>query len=297
MEKDVLVTGAGGFLGGVIVKGLIEEGFPVIGLYHNSNSKDGRQIIGDLFLPETFKEVMSFNIGCIVHAAAVIPQQFSGQEAEQAANRNLMMDKNIIQLCDEKKIHLVFLSSSSVYGLDFNTRRREDSLTDPIGPYAKAKLVSEQATMEALGLNRANILRLTSPYGPRQRIRNVLQIFIERAISNEELFFHGTGSRTQDFISALDIARAVACCIREQKGGIFNIAGGNPVSMKELARIIVRNTPGSKSNVLPAGVPDPQENYRANFDISKAKKELGWEPIISVEEGIRRQIEFLRKGR
>lgn len=296
MEKDVLVTGAGGFLGSYLLKGLLKEGFKVIGLYHNGISNDRMQIIGDLLSPETFERVMSLNIGCIVHAAAVIPQQFLGQEAEDAAKKNLMMDKKVIELCNEKKIHLVFLSSSSVYGLKFNTPRREDSLVDPMGPYAKAKLVSEETAVKALGLNRTHILRLTSPYGPGQKAKNVLQIFIERAISQEDLFFHGTGNRTQDFISALDITRAVACCIMQKGEGIFNIAGGNPISMKELAQIIIRNSPGCKSKLLPAGIPDLQEEFRANFDISKAKKDLGWEPILSLEDGIKQQIEFF-KGR
>jgi nucleoside-diphosphate-sugar epimerase len=294
MESSILVTGAGGFLGSYIVKGLREEGVSVIGLYHRNVSNNNRKIQGDLLSSSTLEMLKKLNIHCVVHCAALIPKKFIGEEAEDAARKNLSMDENVIALCERMGMSLIFLSSSSVYGLDFTTIRRENSSTCPEGPYAEAKLLSEKAAIKTLGINKVNILRLSAPYGPGQKADTVLKTFLERAISNENLFYYGTGSRTQDFTFVADVAQGVICCIYKRQGGIFNIAGRNPVSMKELAKIIVRNTPGCKSNILPAGVPDAQENYRANFGISKAERELGWRPKIKLENGIRQWAHFLR---
>jgi nucleoside-diphosphate-sugar epimerase len=148
-----------------------------------------------------------------------------------------------------------------------------------------------------LGINRATILRISAPYGPGQRNRTVLRIFIERAISSMDLLYFGTGDRTQDFTSATDVAQAVICSIRRKRGGVFNIAGGNPISMKELAKLVVKCVSGCRSKIVPAGVPDSQESYRADFEILKAKRELGWAPQISLTEGVKQWIGFLRQAR
>ena len=292
---DVLVTGAGGFLGGAIQRGLIYEGFSAIGSYHHAPRKEG--LAADLLRPSGVRVFEDLHAELIIHCAAVIPEAFSGKGAQEAAEKNLLIDRNIIEFCAGRNMHLLFCSSSSVYGLHFDGIRTEDARPDPVGPYAEAKLMSERLAIERLGADRVSIFRINAPYGLGQKNRTVLQIFMERAQRNEDLLYYGTGSRTQDFTWVGDVARAVVCSVRRKKAGVFNISGGYPVSMAELGDIVVKAIPGCASTVRAAHVPDPQENFRALFDISKAKRELGWEPKMPLGEGIRQCVLSVKEGR
>ncbi|MDD1779010.1 MAG: GDP-mannose 4,6-dehydratase, partial [Candidatus Helarchaeota archaeon] len=139
------------------------------------------------------------------------------------------------------------------------------------------------------------ILRISAPYGPGQRAKTVVRIFLENALRNQSLLFHGSGSRTQDFIYIDDVAAAFWAALRADANGIFNVACGEPISMKDLVVLIVSLIPGCASEIKPSGVEDPQENFRANYDISRAKEYLSWEPKVSLKEGIATYIKFLKK--
>ena len=85
------------------------------------------------------------------------------------------------------------------------------------------------------------------------------------------------------------------CSLKTNTTGIYNIASGNPVSMKNLAELILSKVPGSDSKISSSGIPDPQENHKALFDTTKAKKELGWQPSISLSDGIDEWIKYLKQ--
>ncbi len=293
----ILVAGAGGLIGSYVVRALHYANHKVTGLYrkapdHKKNypwtfteadlTEDKSRLILERAVPEA-----------IVHCAAVLPKQFEGEEAEQVAEINQRIDDQVIRFCTDRGCDLIYTSSTSIYGLT-GFPWNEMSEVCPIGPYAAAKFKTEQR-ISALK-NRSVILRISSPYAPEQRLRTVLRIFIERAIANLDLYYHGTGERQQDFTAAEDVVQAILCAISYSDiNGIFNISNGNPISMRDLAEFVLRCVPGTKNRVLPSGQPDPQENYRAFFDISKAKNMLKWEPSISLEYGIKRWVRYLEK--
>jgi len=236
-----------------------------------------------------------FTFDAIVHCAAILPVSQSGMEAEHAAMANLAMDKRVLDLCLQKRCRLIYISSSSVYGRGTGSIITEEAPLSPIGPYSSAKVASEQTILNELP-TMSVILRLNAPYGPGQRRRTVLRLFIERALLDLDLMYHGTGKREQDFTASEDIGNAIACAVAVRNAkGIFNIAGGHPISMRRLAELVVRTVKGSKSRVLPSGKTDPQEGYTAIFDISKARRILGWQPEVSLEQGIRQWAEYLRQ--
>ncbi|RLC14552.1 MAG: hypothetical protein DRI57_14275 [Deltaproteobacteria bacterium] len=293
----ILVTGAGGLIGSYVVQALHHANHEVTGLYRKA--PDHKKNYPWTFTEADLTEDKSRSIlekvapNAIVHCAAVLPKQFGGEEAEQVAEINQRIDEQIIRFCTDIGCDLIYTSSTSIYGLT-GFPWNEMSEVSPIGPYAVAKFKTEQRILTLK--NRSVILRISSPYAPEQRSGTVLRIFIERAIANRDLYYYGTGERQQDFTAAEDVAQAILCSIfHSDINGVFNISSGNPISMRDLAELILQCVMGTKSRILPSGQPDPQESYRALFDISKAKNILKWQPSVSLEDGIKRWIRYLEK--
>ncbi|GAH84568.1 unnamed protein product, partial [marine sediment metagenome] len=190
-----------------------------------------------------------------------------------------------------KGASLIYTSSASVYGL-LSSVCNEDSPVHPQGPYAAAKYETEQK-IERL-IDNYITLRINAPYGKKQRSKTVLRIFIERALAGLDLLYHGSGKRQQDFVAVEDVAIVITYAVSfKGTGEIINIASGNSISMKNLAELIIHTIPGTMSRVLASGQIDPQEDYRAIFDISKSNHVLGWSPSVSLKDGIRRWASYI----
>ena len=171
----------------------------------------------------------------------------------------------------------------------------EDSPTGSTDAYIKEKLWAE-TKIKKLSIPYV-ILRISAPYGPRQRSQTVLKTFIERALRNEDLYYYGTGSRTQDFTHIKDVANAVSEIVdRQNLKGVFNIASGNSISMKNLATLVLNTIPtASNVKVLASGLKDNQEYFRPMFDITKARELLGWTPKTQINQGIYEWYCYIKK--
>ena len=197
-------------------------------------------------------------------------------------------------------IPLVYASGTTVYGFHDNTSEAalpEDATLHPPGPYIEEKVWAENegiriATKTGISFT---ALRICAPYGPGQASKTVLNIFMDRALRNEKLYYYGNGSREQDFTYADDIGRAFVLALQGD-GGIFNIAGGHLTSMRELAELVAALTGLDSSQVQAAGKTDPQDGVLARFDISAARKRLSWQPEVTLKRGIQLCIESRRSG-
>jgi len=231
----------------------------------------------------------------IVHLAAAIPTTSRGEASEQVAAGNRRIDDNVFAFAAEAGAAVVFASSGSVYGEASGEVFREDSPTDPRGPYAEAKLRSEERGAKALG--NAGLpfaaLRISAPYGPGQPTWTVVQHFLRRALAGEELTYHGSGNRMQDFVYVTDVAEAIAGCVAASAAGVFNVASGQPVTMRELAALIAEVV-GGDIVVRASGQPDPQEGQRASYVIEAAERAFGWTPATSLRDGLREWRELLK---
>ncbi|MFQ5786505.1 MAG: NAD-dependent epimerase/dehydratase family protein [Thermodesulfobacteriota bacterium] len=294
-NERLLVTGASGFIGQYVVEALHKEGYHIAALYRKipCENLDWECVEGDLLEPTILDLLGKMRLDFIVHCASVVPKQFEGKEAERAAGFNRLMDDQVLDLCKRQAIRLIYLSSTSIYGLTPRSVCSEEAPTAPIGPYAAAKFYTEKRIYEELDLEAAS-LRVSAPYGPGQRNKTVLRLFIERALVGANLTYHGSGNRTQDFTYIKDVADAIVCAVGARVKGIYNIAGGYPISMCKLAKLVVTCVSGCTSQVVPSTQSDPQEDYRARFDICKAKRILGWQPRTRLEEGITEWIFALR---
>ncbi len=297
-KRRILVTGAGGLIGSEACLHLFGAGYHVLALYRNKPSVSKNTPWDKVFFDLETEEAPSLlnsllPLHAIVHCAAVIPSGFYGENAEEAGARNRKIDDSVASILP-KIPRVVYCSSTSVYKTPYPIKVDETSRVEGMGPYGQEKIGSEDLF---LSQTEAYLLRICAPYGPLLKSRTVLRLFIENALKGRDLTYHGSGSRQQDFTHVKDIARAILCSLEtETQGGYFNIASGSPITMKELAELIINIIPHTGSKVIPSGQIDPQEGWTAPFSIEKAARELGWSPRISLEEGIRDWVEYIRKS-
>jgi UDP-glucose 4-epimerase len=289
----VLVTGAGGFIGRCVSGKMEEEGHQVIRVLRpagNPAASDRASVLElDLTEPGIIPRSLNDRIDVVVHLAAMIPSGFDSSDATEAAALNRRIDGNVFNASRDLNAAVVYASSSSVYGLGDGEVKTETSPTAPLSPYALAKLDSEKMG-EQLFLERGlpfTILRINAPYGALQRTRTVMKVFIERALQDLPIHYHGSGSRQQDFTYVEDVASAISKAARVAVGGLYNISGGCPISMRALAELVVSCLPGCKSRVETSGENDPQEGATALYSIQRAKECFGWESQVPLETGIK----------
>lgn len=292
-NKKIMITGAGGLIGSSVIKDLADNGFDVLGIYNQSKATYEWEYIVHDFTTGQLNNDRLKKIGCIVHCASSVPRDSSQPESELAAARNKIIDNSIIKLATDLHCKIIYLSGTSVYGFHGNICYKEsDKAADKLPPYIRQKYLSECDILEKV--NDSIILRISAPYAYYQKANTVLKTFINKAVHHENIVYFGTGERCQDFIHVKDVAYAIRCCLsKENIDGIYNISSGKSINMKSLANLIVSFVPDCRSEVLPSNIEDPQENYRALFDIGKAKTKLGWQPAISLSEGIDEWIKYL----
>jgi nucleoside-diphosphate-sugar epimerase len=281
----VLVTGATGLVGSDAVTALTIAGHEVMQVTRHAlpSSTLSPTLELDLRNSTAAEAIRARSPDVIVHAAAVLPPRFDGEVALQAAVTNRSIDDTVIAAVRKTSCRLVYLSSTSVYGCVPETCL-ETSPVAPAGPYGDEKLRSESLILSLE--TAAIILRVSAPYGVRQRLRTVLWKFIEDAAQEKDLLYYGSGAREQDFTAVEDVSAAIVAALKSLERGVFNISGGQPISMKELARLVLETLGTKQSKVLAAGIPDAQENCRARISISKAEQYLGWQPREHLRSGI-----------
>ncbi len=281
---NVIITGAGGLIGSSVYALLKTKGYNALALhrkYHNSLG----DIFGDLEDEKFIDTLKDYNPNVIVHCAGALPG-VNGNSISTAAKINKLIDNNIINYCKKNNCKLIYISGTAVYKPSINLTS-ETTVAIPSSEYVLEKYNSEIKIENEL--TNYIILRVSAPYGPQQKANTVLKIFINQALQNETIQYFGSGNRNQDFTHADDIANAVLLSLNCKHLGKFNIASGKPINMLQLATLIKLMLPESTSKVIASNTIDPEEDYRAFYDITKAKEILHWEPQISLEKGI---IEF-----
>lgn len=297
---SVLITGASGFVGASVLRrmnGLCDRIIAVLRQTPPAKSEISgvTYVQGDLLEKQTWQELERFEPEMVIHIAAETPSSFAEENASNAARINLIIDNNAILFAQKLQSRLVYASSTSVYGHTIMGRCSESTDCQPTNAYAAAKLRIEESILAPAELPSAAVLRLNAPYGPGQRIKTVIRHFIESALRNSPLLYHGSGSRSQDFTYIEDIAEAFMRATISNETGIFNIAAGTPINMRDLAALVLGCIPESTSEILPSGQPDPQEEIRTQFDVTRANEILGWVPALSLREGIIRYARHLRQ--
>jgi UDP-glucose 4-epimerase len=298
----IVVTGASGFIGREVCTRLMARGLDVLGVVgpHGSGSPFPFPTTSPTALNDrgSFRRLLdrlSTPPRAVIHLAARLPSAYSGPDADAASREIAAIDQEVIPACEERRVRMVYGSSTSVYGAGLEIPMEESQALSPEGAYPEAKVAGEALALRCSRSGYA-ILRICAPYGPGQATGTVVRVFLERALRNESLLVHGTGSREQDFTHVQDVAEALSRAATGAVSGVFNVAGGLPVTMRRLAEVVVAAVTGCRSEILPSGQPDPQEGRRARFSTLAARRVLGWVPEISLPRGIEELASRLTRG-
>lgn len=300
----VLITGVTGFVGRHLARFLAEQpAISVWGVSRSGGQIDGVQVQPlDLTSNDRTTSIWASDrprFAAIFHLAALVPASFASAGAEESFFANLVMTKNALALAVQDNAKLIYASSTSVYGMQqHKTPITEETLPLPDNAYSLAKYVGEGLCRIAHlqhGLNTA-VLRISAPYGPRQKLPTVVDVFLKQALHSQNLTLFGTGQRQQDFTYVGDVVRALYLAYEKPVSGIYNICGGNPTTMNKLAETILEVVPGTRSRIVFSKKPDPQESYRAEFVTEKVKKELGFEAQVPLVEGLRACLDSFREN-
>lgn len=310
MSDTILVTGASGFIGSHVCEALLAQGDTVIGLdnvndYYAPARKraniaevaaaapDSRRFIfveGDIrdgaLIDRLFTE---HRFSAVIHLAAM-----AGVRASLAAPQ-LYADVNLggtLTLMEAARTHqtgnFVLASTSSVYG---NTQRlpfTEDDLCDrPLSPYAASKRAAEMMGYTYHHVYRLNFtaLRFFTVYGPRGRPDMMLYKVADSISSGNTVPLYNDGQMYRDWTYVTDIVQGVVAAASRPLGyEVINLGRGQPLLLADFVRLF-ENLCGQRSNLKPAPMP-ASDVPSTCADISKAKRLLGYDPHISVEQGV-----------
>ena len=310
---NVLVTGAAGFIGHHVTRALLARGETVIGLdnlndYYDVALKEARLrevacdafsfIRGDICDRELIQRVLSDSqVRQVVHLAAQPGVRHSAQQPETHVDTNIVGFANMLEICRAQGVeHLVFASSSSVYGEGAATPYREHApLGVPLSVYAASKRAGEHmahAYGHTFGL-RTTGLRFFTVYGPWGRPDMAVWNFTERIAQGQTIEVFGRGEMARDFTYIDDIVSGVLLALDlapdlEQPARVFNIGRGEPVCVNDLISLLERRLgrPAQRRE-LPR---NPAEAERTHANIDLLVEATGYEPKVSLEDGLDRFV-------
>lgn len=244
----IFVTGGAGFIGKNLVKFLIKEN--EVTIYDNLENSSRENIVplvksGAHFVKGDISDYKFLRKSCkkhdvVIHLAAKINIRESVLYPEKVVNVNVNGTVNVLKSCIENNIkRIVFASSAAIYG-DSSITITENTKTKPLSPYGTSKLLAENKIKKKTKNNLSYvILRLFNVYGKRQNNQSadVISNFVDNISKDNPLVIYGDGKQTRDFVSINDVIDAFDCAIKVNSNGIYNIATGKSVSIKELAKI------------------------------------------------------------
>lgn len=302
-----LVTGGAGFIGSHLVRELLNRGNDVRVLDNFSTGKEEnlRDVAGDIEIirgdvrdRELLGHVLT-GVRYVFHQAALGSVPRSIEDPFETQSSNVDGTLNLLWEARAKKVQRVMIAgSSSVYGDTPGMPRVEELPVAPLSPYALSKLSQEflgRIFTQIYGLETVT-LRYFNIFGPRQDPDSlyaaVIARFIGKVLSDEPLSIYGSGNQSRDFTyvaNAVD-ANMRAMAIQNGIGEAYNVGCGESISIlklvNELQNIFQKQL---VLRFLPARQGDPLES---RADIQKAEKVLGYRPLVTFEEGLRRTVEW-----
>jgi UDP-glucose 4-epimerase len=305
-----LVTGGGGFIGSHLARRLLREGYEVRILDNFATGRrenlldihdDVELVEGDI---QSYERVHNAVRGChvVAHLAALPSVPRSVQDPLTSNATNVTGTLNVLLAARDSDVgRVVYASSSSVYGANPELPKREDMTALPISPYAVAKHAGEsycRAFHQVFGLETVAV-RYFNVFGPDQdplsQYAAVIPNFISALLAGRSPVIFGTGEQSRDFTYVDNVVEGTFKALTKAGNGgkAFNIAMGGSVTLNELFRLL-RNMVGAE--VEPEYAPGrPGDVPHSQAAIDRARAELGYEPIVSTEDGLRETLAWFEQ--
>lgn len=288
----LLVTGGAGFLGSHVVQELAALGHEV-NCFDLEPTPHCRSIRGDLLSPDDLLRATK-GMDAVCHLGAIGDVYLAFEKPQLAAAVNATGTANLMEACIENGVEkVIYASTWEVYGPPQYEPLDEAHPCNPDHPYNITKLAGEQIALaydKLKGMPTVS-LRLGTSFGTRMRGNSVFSIFIRKAMAGEPITIQGTGEQARQFVHARDVAAAFAAALDSPvRGEVFNIAPPRSVSIRELAEMVCARIP-TELTFAPARAGDI---HPAKVSAEKASQVLGWEPMVSFEEGLGEIIEEKR---
>lgn len=306
MSTKILVTGGAGFIGSHLVDRLIQEGNEVIvvdnlstGKRKNVNKKAQfyKMDIQSKRIERVFRNERPL---IVVHLAAQMSVRHSTDDPGFDAQVNILGTINVLEHAVKQGVRKVTFASSGgvVYGEQEIFPAAESHRTEPLSPYGISKLAGEKYLAyyaNATGL-RYVALRFANVYGPRQDSEGeagVVAIFSKQMLEGGQPIVNGTGKQTRDFIYVDDVVEAILVTLGEDVQGIFNVGTGQETTINECYGIIKGLTKCQCKELY--GAAKKGEQFRSVLDVTKLREVFGWDPQVTLQEGLTRTVDFFRE--
>lgn len=298
-----LITGAAGFLGSALANHLAHQGHQVRGL-DDLSAGDPQALSGDVLFtrgdvndrPKLWSLLQ--DVDCVYHLAARVSVSESTLYPREYNAVNVGGTVSLMEAMRDVGVRrVVFISSGAVYGDQAEQPLQEQAIPDPQSPYAVSKLAAEYyvRTIGSLWGIETVSLRVFNAYGPGQRRLPthppVIPNFLQQALRGGTLVLHGNGLQTRDYVYVSDVVRAMvaASTASEVDRQVINVGSGRETSVRALVKL-VRGLTGGKPEVVYNPRTDPGVS-RMCADLTLAHGTLGYEPRVTLSEGLRLTLE------
>jgi dTDP-glucose 4,6-dehydratase len=303
----VVITGAAGFIGSHLSEALLDRGYSVVGI--------DNLLTGDLaniahlrdrdfqFIRHDVTNYIDVDgpVDYVLHwASPASPIDYLELPIQTLKVGSLGTHK-ALGLAKAKGATFVIASTSEVYGDPLEHPQRETywGNVNPIGPrgvYDEAKRFAEAMTVAYRRSHKVDtkIVRIFNTYGPRMRVRDgrAVPAFMSQALLNEDVTVFGDGTQTRSFCYVTDLVDGIIRLMLSKENDPINIGNPQELTIEQIARRIIEMT-GSKSRIVYEPLPTDDPKVRKP-DITRARTLLGWEPKVSLEEGLRTTIDYFR---
>ncbi|HUF47525.1 MAG TPA: UDP-glucuronic acid decarboxylase family protein [Vicinamibacterales bacterium] len=303
----IVITGAAGFIGSHLSETLLDQGHSVVGIDNlltgdiaNIAHLTGRDFV---FLKHDVTNYISVDgpVDAVLHWASPASPIDYLELPIPTLKVGALGTHNALGLAKAKGARFVLASTSEVYGDPLEHPQKETywGNVNPVGPrgvYDEAKRFAEAITVAYHRFHRldAKIVRIFNTYGPRMRIHDgrAVPTFIAQALRGEDITIFGDGSQTRSFCYVSDLVRGIIALLHSSVNDPVNIGNPHEMTIEAIARLIIRMT-GSSSRIVQRPLPTDDPKVRQP-DITRARTLLGWEPTVSLDEGLTSTIDYFR---
>jgi dTDP-glucose 4,6-dehydratase len=302
-----VITGAAGFIGSHLSEALLDRGYSVIGVDNlltgntdNISHLHGRDFT---FIKHDVTNYIYIDgpVDVVLHWASPASPIDYLELPIPTLKVGALGTHKALGLAKAKGAKFVIASTSEVYGDPLEHPQKETywGNVNPVGPrgvYDEAKRFAEAMTMayhRYHGLD-TKIVRIFNTYGPRMRLHDgrAVPAFMSQALRGEDVTIFGSGKQTRSFCYVSDLVAGIVRLMESKENDPVNIGNPHEMTIEDIARTIIRMT-GSKSQVVYRPLPEDDPKVRQP-DITRARTILGWQPKVSLEEGLTKTLEYFR---